>query len=146
MGWDTGTLNAWSLTVTPAQETLATEEPVNLLLVTFQTASLSEEATVPGPSSEGACCREETAPLTQGNSTAPIAPIERAAARHGPPFAWRGRMRTFTQGEIAHGRTASHPVPPAESTLALSFLREDIQDVATTCVRPTSASTPCAPN
>ena len=23
----------------------------------------------------------------------------------------------------------SHPVPPAESTLALSFLREDIQDV-----------------
>ena len=57
---DTGTLNAWSLTVTPAQKTLATQEPVNLFLETFQdglgawrtttwqAASLSEEATVPG--------------------------------------------------------------------------------------------------
>ncbi len=33
---DAGTLNAWELTVTPAQETPATEEPVNLFLETFQ--------------------------------------------------------------------------------------------------------------
>ena len=57
---DTGTLNAWTLTVTPAQKTLATEEPVNLFLETFQeglgawrttaweAASLADDAAVPG--------------------------------------------------------------------------------------------------
>ena len=39
-------------------------------------------------------------------------------------------MRTFIQGGIFHGRTAVPACPtPTESTLALSFLREDIQDV-----------------
>ena len=57
---DAGTLNAWELTVTPAQETPATEEPVNLFLETFQdgldawrttaweAASLDTDSGVPG--------------------------------------------------------------------------------------------------
>ena len=57
---DAGTLNAWNLTVTPAQETPATEEPVNLFLETFQdgldawrtteweAASLDTDSGVPG--------------------------------------------------------------------------------------------------
>ena len=57
---DTGTLNAWTLTVTPAQETPAAQEPVHLFLETFQdglgawrptaweAASWSGDATVPG--------------------------------------------------------------------------------------------------
>lgn len=55
-----GTLNAWNLTVTPAQEAPATEEPVNLFLETFQeglgawrtteweAASLDTDSGVPG--------------------------------------------------------------------------------------------------
>ncbi|MYC72488.1 MAG: T9SS type A sorting domain-containing protein [Gemmatimonadetes bacterium] len=57
---DAGTLNSWTLTVTPAQEVPETEESVNLFLETFQdglgawrtttweAASLSAAATVPG--------------------------------------------------------------------------------------------------
>ena len=55
-----GTLNAWNLTVTPAQDAPATEEPVNLFLDTFQdglgawrttaweAASLDTDSGVPG--------------------------------------------------------------------------------------------------
>ena len=57
---DAGTLNSWDLTVTPAQETPTTEEPVNLFLETFQdgldawrtteweAASLDTDSGVPG--------------------------------------------------------------------------------------------------
>ncbi|MCE2449768.1 MAG: proprotein convertase P-domain-containing protein [Candidatus Latescibacteria bacterium] len=57
---DAGTLDSWDLTVTPAQETPTTEEPVNLFLETFQdgldawrtteweAASLDTDSGVPG--------------------------------------------------------------------------------------------------
>ena len=57
---DAGTLNAWTLTVTPAQDAPETEEPVNLFLDTFQeglgawrtteweAASLDTDSGVPG--------------------------------------------------------------------------------------------------
>ena len=57
---DAGTLNAWTLTVTPAQDAPETEEPVNLFLDTFQeglgawrtteweAASLDTDSAVPG--------------------------------------------------------------------------------------------------
>ncbi len=57
---DAGTLNSWTLTVTPAQDAPEAEEPVNLFLETFQeglgawsgskweAASLESDVTVPG--------------------------------------------------------------------------------------------------
>ena len=57
---DAGTLNSWTLTVTPAQDAPEAEEPVNLFLETFQeglgawsggkweAASLESDATIPG--------------------------------------------------------------------------------------------------
>ena len=57
---DTGTLNSWRLSITPASATQETEEPANLFLDTFQeglgawdtsqweAASLETDATIPG--------------------------------------------------------------------------------------------------
>ena len=68
---DAGTLNSWTLTVTPAQETPATQEPVHLFLETFQdglgawrptaweAASWSGDATVPGEGSGNIVAKAE---------------------------------------------------------------------------------------
>ena len=81
---DAGTLNSWTLTVTPAQETPATQEPVHLFLETFQdglgawrptaweAASWSGDATVPGEGSGNIVAKAEGCAICFLTLAAPI--------------------------------------------------------------------------
>jgi len=79
------------------------------------------------------CCREETTSLTPGNSPAHIAPIEARENGRLPGMVQllleRDECVPLPKEEFLMAEQSSQPVPPTESTLALSFLREDIQDV-----------------
>jgi len=71
--------------------------------------------------------------LTQGNSPAHIAPIEARENGRLPGMVHllleRDECVPLPKEEFFMAEQSSQPVPPTESTLALSFLREDIQDV-----------------